>query len=65
MSKIVRYRFMGNWLWFWLLWVSVIGLPFAILYLLTGTVRMDTDVDDPEQIAEDLYTGKLAGKSVH
>jgi len=26
---------------------------------------MDTDVDDPEQIAEDLYTGKLAGKSLH
>jgi hypothetical protein len=64
MSKIVRYRFMGNWLWFWLLGVSVIGLPLAVLYLLAGTVRMDTDVDDPEQVAEDLYTGKLTGKSV-
>ena len=64
MSKIVRYRFMGSWLWFWLLWVSVIGMPLAVLYLLTGTVRMDTDVDDPEQLAEDLYSGKLAGKSV-
>ena len=55
---------MGSWWWFWILCVSVIGLPLAVLYLLTGTVRMDTDVDDPEQIAEDLYTGKLAGKSV-
>ena len=34
----------------------------AVLYLLTDTVRMDTDVDDPEQIAEDLYTGKWAKK---
>ncbi len=24
--------------------------------------RMDTDVDDPEQLAEDLYSGKLAAK---
>ena len=62
MSKIVRYRFMGSWWWFWLLCVSGIGLPLAVLYLLTGTIRMDTDVDDPEQIAEDLYSGKLAGK---
>ena len=30
----------------------------------TGTVRRDMDADDPEQIAEDRYTGKLAGKSV-
>jgi hypothetical protein len=63
MSKIVRYRFMGSWWWFWVLCVSGFGLPFAVLYLLTGTVRMDTDVDDPEQLAEDLYTGKLAQKS--
>jgi hypothetical protein len=62
MSKIVRYRFMGSWLWFWVLCVSGIGMPFAVLYLLTDTVRMDTDVDDPEQIAEDLYTGKWAKK---
>jgi hypothetical protein len=62
MSKIVRYRFMGSWWRFWLLCISGIGLPLAALYLLTGTVRMDTDVDDPEQIAEDLYSGKLTGK---
>jgi hypothetical protein len=62
MSKIVRYRFMGSWWWFWALCVSVIGLPLAVLYLLTGTIRMDTDVDNPEQIAEDLYSGKFAGR---
>jgi hypothetical protein len=60
MSKIVRYRFMGSWWLFWLLCVSVIGLPLAVLYLLTGTIRMDTDVDDAEQLTEDLYSGKLA-----
>lgn len=45
-----------------MLCVSVVGLPLAVLYLLTGTVRMDTDVYDPEQIAEDLYSGKFTGK---
>ena len=53
---------MGSWWWFWLFCASGIGLPIAVLYLLTGTIRMDTDVDDPEQLAEDLYSGKLAGK---
>ena len=56
---------MGSWWWFWILCISGIGLPLAALYLLTGTVRMDTDVDDPEQLVDDLYTGKLAGGSVH
>ena len=64
MSKIVRYRFMGSWWLFSLLCVSVIGLPLAVLYLLTGTIRMDTDVDDAEQLAEDLYSGKLPRKAV-
>ena len=50
MSKIVRYRFMGSWISFWLLCVTVIGLPIAALYLLTGTVRLDTDVDNPEEL---------------
>jgi hypothetical protein len=58
MSKIVHYRFMGSWLWFWALCVSVIGLPLAVLYLLTGTIRLDTDMDNPEQAAEELSVGK-------
>ena|SRR5215469_16582785 len=55
---------MGSWWWFWILCGSGIGGPIAVLYFLTGTVRRDMDADDPEQIAEDRYTGKLAGKSV-
>ena len=60
MSKIVRYRFMGSWISFWLLCVTVIGLPIAALYLLTGTVWLDTDVDNPEELAEELYVRKRA-----
>ena len=60
MSKIIRYRFMGSWWWFWLLCVTIVGIPLGILYLRTGTVLLETDVDNPEQLAEDLYSGKLA-----
>lgn len=52
MSKVVRYEFMGSWLIFWVLFISGIGLPFAVLYLLDGTLRLDTEVDDPEKFVE-------------
>jgi hypothetical protein len=49
MSKIVRYEFMGSWLYFWLLCISGIGIPVAILYLLNGTLRIEDEMTDPEQ----------------
>jgi hypothetical protein len=60
MSKIVRYQFMGNWFWFWLFCMSGIGLPFAVLYLLNGTVRVDSEVDDPEKFVQQYRSGALA-----
>jgi hypothetical protein len=50
MSKIVRYEFMGNWLFFALLCITVIGIPVAILYLLNGTLHIETELTDPEQV---------------
>jgi len=29
MSKIVRHEFMGSWIYFWLLCITVIGIPVA------------------------------------
>jgi hypothetical protein len=52
MSNVVRYEFMGSWIVFWLLFITGIGMPFAILYLLDGTLRLQTDVDDPEKFVE-------------
>ncbi len=62
MSKIVRCQFMGSWLWFWLICIAIIGLPFAVLYLLNGTIRMDSKVEDPEAFAAEYRSGKLATK---
>ena len=49
MSKIIRYEFMGSWLFFWFLCISAIGIPLAILYLLNGTLRIENEMADPEQ----------------
>lgn len=57
MSNVVRYEFMGSWVLFWFLFITGIGMPFAILYLLDGTLRLQTDVDDPEKFIE-TYRGR-------
>jgi len=36
--------------------------PSAMPALRTGTVRLETEVEDPEQLAEDLHAGKLTAK---
>jgi hypothetical protein len=48
MSKIVRYEFMGSWLLFWLMCATVVFAPLAVLYLITGTIQVETEVDDAE-----------------
>lgn len=52
MSKIVRYEFMGSWFYFWLLSITVIGIPLALLYLLSGTLRIESAMEDPERFVE-------------
>jgi hypothetical protein len=59
MSKIVRYRFLGSSYWFWLLCVSVVGLPVAFLYLLHGTIRIEEELNDPELFIEQFRAGRL------
>lgn len=65
MSKIVRYEFMGSWFYFWLLSITVIGIPLALLYLISGTLRIEHEMDDPERFVESFRAGRLqAGPGV-
>lgn len=48
MSKIIRWEFMGKWWVFWLLCITGIGIPLAILYFVNGVVRIEDQMDDPE-----------------
>lgn len=58
MSKIVRYEFMGSWLLFWLLCITGIGIPVAILYLLNGTLCIENEIADPEEFVSAFRAGK-------
>jgi hypothetical protein len=58
MSKIVRYEFMGSWLLFWFLCITVIGIPVAILYLMNGTLRIEDEMADPERFVSTFRAGK-------
>ena len=55
MSKIIRYEFMGSTVVFWLLCATIVGIPVAIVYLVNGTLRIEHDVDDPEEFVEALF----------
>jgi hypothetical protein len=56
MDKIVRREFRGNWLLFWVLCLTVIGLPLALLYLLNGTVEIHSECKDAETAIEKIRT---------
>jgi hypothetical protein len=62
MSSVVRYEFMGNWIIFWLACISVVGLPIALLYLITGTIRVETEMQDPEAFAAAYRSGKARAR---
>lgn len=54
MSKIARFEFMGSWLYFSLLCVTVVGIPIAILYLMSGTLCIVHEVTDPEEFVSEF-----------
>jgi len=52
MDKIVRRQFLGNWVFFWLLCVTILGIPIAILYLIDGMVTIEQQVEDATAVME-------------
>jgi len=58
MSKIVRYEFMGSWWIFWGLCVTVVGLPVAFLYFVNGTLRVENDLENPEEFVSRFRASK-------
>jgi hypothetical protein len=56
MDKIVRREFTGNWLLFWVLCLTGVGIPLALLYLLTGIVEVHSESPDAEAAIEKIRT---------
>jgi hypothetical protein len=59
-SSIVRYEFMGSTVAFWLLCLTGVLIPVAIVYLVNGTIRIENEVADPEEFVEQYRSGKLS-----
>ncbi len=57
-SRLIRYEFLGSWLYFWLLCVLVVTIPIAILYLMQRTVRVENEMGDVEEFLTGLKSGK-------
>jgi hypothetical protein len=59
MARIVRHEFLGSTLGFWLLCMTGIGIPLAVVYLLCMTVRIEEDIDNPAEFIEKFRMGEL------
>lgn len=58
MDKIKRREFVGNWIIFWVLGISVIGIPFAILYLIENTIEIEYEVENGEKFMDSYVRGR-------
>jgi len=61
MGTIVRHEFLGSRLWFWFLCVTGIGLPFAVLYLLDKTARVEEPLDGPTAAYLEAFRASRSG----
>jgi hypothetical protein len=57
MAKIVRYEFLGNWLYLCLLCIFL--LPIGVVYWLVRSIRIEEDMESPEDFVELFRAGKL------
>ena len=60
-SKIIRRQFLGNWVLFFLLCVSIIGIPVAFLYYKELTVIVEEGLEDPAAFLEAYRAARRSG----
>jgi uncharacterized membrane protein len=53
---------MGNWFIFWLLVITGLGIPIAFLHILNSIVRIETEMDNSEEVLSSFRVGKLKAK---
>jgi hypothetical protein len=61
MNKIVRREFLGSWVLFLGLCVSIIGIPIAILYYKESMVVVQEELEEPSTFLE-AYRAKIRGR---
>lgn len=58
MDKIIRREFTGSWVLFWVLAITGMGIPLAIIYLINGTVELVSEVQDAEEFMSQYKSRK-------
>lgn len=59
MAQIVRHEFVGNKFLLVLLWITGIGIPLAVLYLIESTVTVEDEIEDATEFLEAFRAGKV------
>ena len=52
MGKLVRLEFTGNWLLFWFLYATVLGIPLAVLYFFQCSAIAIETMENPSEFLE-------------
>ncbi|NIA13337.1 MAG: hypothetical protein GWP08_04595 [Nitrospiraceae bacterium] len=52
MGRIVRYEFLGSQMLFFVLCLTGVGLPIAVLYLLRNLVLIEEKLENPSELME-------------
>jgi len=58
MGRVIRYEFVGNWLVLTLLFVSVIFIPFGVVYFILATVKIEEEIENPNEFIAAFKEGK-------
>jgi hypothetical protein len=61
MNKIIRREFLGSWVLFLGLCVSIVGIPIAILYYKESMVVVEEGLENPSAFLEAYRAGKRGG----
>ena len=58
MNKIVRRQFLGSWVLFLALCLSILGIPIAILYYKESMLVIEEELENPTAFLEAYRAGK-------
>jgi hypothetical protein len=58
MGKIIRREFLGSWVLFLLLCLTIVGIPVAILYYVENVITVEEKLEDPSAFLADYRAGK-------
>ena len=58
MGKIIRHEFLGSRAVFFLLCITGIGIPLAVIYLIEWFVTVEEEIADPTAFIETFRAGR-------